>query len=136
MAGLRFIPLRTAGGELSSHIGLFVKIGLKTLRHKEASASGKCRDDFEPSIKKFDLLSNLPETCHLSDSVEDIVCTDEPEPQKFNVEIIPSSTGTANGHVSLRGSLPRQEAVTVDVHTDAKDEPSNEQSSGYGSTFV
>ncbi|XP_065893735.1 1-phosphatidylinositol 4,5-bisphosphate phosphodiesterase delta-4-like isoform X2 [Dysidea avara] len=30
--GLRFIPLRTASGQSASHIGLFVKIGLKTLK--------------------------------------------------------------------------------------------------------
>ena len=125
MVGLRFIPLRTSGGESSSHIGLFVKIGLKTLRHKEASASGKCQDDFQPSIQKFSL-SNLPATCYLSDSVEDVVCVDEPEPQQFSVEITPSSIETANGHAPSQ-SLTWQGAVTVEVHASANDKPSNEQ---------
>ena len=33
MIGLKFIPLRTPGGEITSHIGLFVKINIETLRH-------------------------------------------------------------------------------------------------------
>ena len=135
MAGLRFIPLRTPGGESSSHIGLFVKIGLKTLRHKEVSASGKCRDDFEPSIKKFSL-SNLSATCHLSDSVEDIVCADESEPQQFNVEITPSSIGTTNGHAPPRDVLAQQGAITVDVHANANDEPSKQQNNDEEVTHV
>ena len=135
MAGLRFIPLRTPGGESSSHIGLFVKIGLKSLRHKEASASGKCRDDFEPSLKKLSL-SNLPATCHLSDSVEDMVCVDEPEPQQFNVEITPSSIGITNGHAPPRGGLVRQGAITVEVHANANAEPSKQQNDDEEVTHV
>jgi len=135
MAGLRFIPLRTPGGESSSHIGLFVKIGLKTLGHKEASASGKCRDDFEPSLKKLSL-SNLPASCHLSDSVEGMVCTDKPEPQQFSVEITPSSIGTTNGHVPPRGGLVRQGAITVEVHANANDEPSKQQNNDEEVTHV
>jgi len=125
ISGLKFIPLRTPGGESSSHIGLFVKIGLKTLRYKEASSSGKCQDDVEPRMKFG--LSNLPETCHLSASVEDVVSVDEPVPQRFNVEVTPSSNGTANGHVRPQG-LARQGAITVEVHANANDEPSDKRS--------
>ena len=41
-SGLHFIPLRTAGGESASHIGIFVKIKMNNLSHRQASSSGIC----------------------------------------------------------------------------------------------
>ena len=40
--GLRFIPLRTPGGETASHIGIFVNIMIDELSQKQASSSGMC----------------------------------------------------------------------------------------------
>ena len=41
-SGLHFIPLRTPGGESASHIGIFVKIKMNKLSHRQASSSGVC----------------------------------------------------------------------------------------------
>ena len=65
---MKFIPLRTPGGEATSHIGVFVKIEIKALRHKQASSSAQ---DMESSMQKFSL-PNLPETYHYSESLEDV----------------------------------------------------------------
>ncbi|XP_065898551.1 1-phosphatidylinositol 4,5-bisphosphate phosphodiesterase delta-4-like isoform X2 [Dysidea avara] len=49
--GIRYIPLRTPGGKSSSHVGLFVKIGIKKLSSEGDSASGTCPQEFQTPPK-------------------------------------------------------------------------------------
>lgn len=41
-SGLHFIPLRTPGGGSATHVGVFVKIKMNKLSHRQASSSGMC----------------------------------------------------------------------------------------------
>jgi len=63
--GIRYIPLRTPGGKSTSHVGLFVKIGIENLNSEDASASGTCPQEFEIPCKKFSS-PTMPETSDLS----------------------------------------------------------------------
>lgn len=119
MIGLKFIPLRTPGGESTSQIGVFVKIEIKALKHKQASSSGKCLQDLDSSIRKF----SLPETCQYSESYEDIVAVDHVKKngnQKFTHLL--SNNSADGGHDLLRGQqLVRQGAInefTVEIHNE------------------
>ena len=61
-AGLRYIPLQTPGGKSTSHVGLFVKIGIKKLSRKYAAASGVCLQEPDALPRKFSP-SSMPEMC-------------------------------------------------------------------------
>ena len=51
---MQFIPLRTPGGESTSHIGLFVRIKMDNLSHKKASSSRMCLlQDNKPFTRRF-----------------------------------------------------------------------------------
>ena len=119
MAGLKFIPLRSPGGETTSHIGLFVKIEIKALRHTQASPGGSCKQDLDSSIQKFSL-SALPEVCHLSESLEAAIAVDhnnEGVDQGIPPQLV--SDHSANGGHLLLPRLFRQDGInelTVDVH--------------------
>ena len=63
--GIRYIPLCTPGGQSTSHVGLFVKIGIENLSPEDASASGTCPQEVEIPGKKFSS-PTMPETSKLS----------------------------------------------------------------------
>ncbi|XP_065898548.1 uncharacterized protein [Dysidea avara] len=63
--GIRYIPLRTPGGKSTSHVGLFVNIGVKNLSSHNASSGGTCPQEFEVPRKKFSS-PTIPETFDLS----------------------------------------------------------------------
>ena len=121
MTGLKFIPLRTPGGGSTSHIGVFVKIEITTL----TSSSKRCPQDLDSSIQKFSL-SSLPETCHYSESLEDVTTVDYNK-EEDDHEITPhlqSNNSVNSGHALSRGSLQffRQRAInecTVEVHAES-----------------
>lgn len=116
MIGVKFIPLRTHGGESTSHIGVFVKIEIKQLRHKEASSSGRCPQELDLPVKKFSS-SKLPETCYYSESLE---CVDQGENHDQRTTHLVSNNSANGGHRLLGGpQLFRQRAInesTVEVH--------------------
>lgn len=124
MVGLKFIPLRSPGGETTSHIGLFVKIEIKALRHKQASSSGRCKQDLDSSMQKFSL-SALPEVCHFSESSEAAVGVDhnnEEADQGITPQLV-SDNSANGGHLLPSGPprLVRQGGIneyTVEVHAE------------------
>ena len=77
---MRFIPLRTPGGQSTSHIGIFVEIKMGQLSQKQASSSGMCSlQDLKSPMKRFSLPKIL-ETYQLSsvdETVEDAVTLEE-----------------------------------------------------------
>lgn len=126
MIGLKFIPLRKPGGETTSHIGVFVKIETKALRHNEASFRGKCPQDLDSSIQKFSL-ATLPETCQYSESLENMDAIDDNKEETDLDEItlhLPSNNSANGGHALSRGPprLFRQGGInecTVEVHAES-----------------
>ena len=122
--GLKFIPLRKPGGETASHIGLFVKLEIKTLRHKQASSSGRCKQDLEKSMQKFSL-STVPEICRFSESMEAPVAIDHND-EGVDQGITPqlASNNSANGGHLISNRPPqlfRQGGInecTVEIHAE------------------
>ena len=95
---MRFIPLRTPGGQRTSHVGLFVKIKLETLRHKETFTRAQHSVEYET---KSDQSSSLG-TAYLSDSV-DVVCAHQTESLQL---ITKTSEGTVkNDCTSSRSDI-------------------------------
>lgn len=123
MIGLKFIPLRKPGGDTISHVGVFVKIEIKALRHKQASSSGKCTQDLDSSMQRFPLAS-LPETCQYSESMEYPVAVDHNKEDKQEVTHHLVSSNSANGVHALSRGAPRlfrqggMNECTVDVHVE------------------
>jgi len=122
MIGLKFIPLRTPGGECTSHIGLFVNIEIKALRHKQASASGKCPQDLDSSFEKFSV-PDLAKTCYYSESFENTTFPVDHCKKNGNQKLTHSvSNNSADGDHDLLRRQPqlfRQGAInefTVEVH--------------------
>ena len=77
--GLRFIPLRTPGGESASHIGIFVKIRINKLSQKQASSSGMCSlQDLKTPMKRFSS-PMFPENSRLSleETVEETIAVEK-----------------------------------------------------------
>ena len=120
MTGLKFIPLRTPGGESTSHIGVFVKIEITKL-----ISSNKCPEDLDPSMHTF-VPTSLPETCHqYSESLEDMTTIDynEEEDDHETTHHSQSNNSSNGGHVLSRGppQFFRQGAInefTVEVHAE------------------
>ena len=118
MTGLKFIPLRTPGGESTSHIGVFVKIEITTL-----ISINKCPQDLDSSMQEF-APTSLPETCHHSESLE--VTTVDYHEEEDNHEIThqsQSNNSSNGGHALSRGppQLFHQGAInefTVEVHAE------------------
>ena len=122
-SGIRFIPLRTPGGESASHIGMFVEIKMNKLSHQQASSSGICSvKDLTSSMKRFSSPRML-ETYRLSldETVEDTGVVEEhishsEEEETATIACSSLSNGaTDENSIELRHSQPRmvhQEAVT------------------------
>ena len=115
-SGLRFIPLRTPGGESASHIGIFVEIEMKKLSHKQASSSGICpvkslRRFSSPKMLEIDKL-NL-ETGEDTGVIEEHKSHIEKEKSSSICSL--SNGATDENSTDLLRSQPRmvrQEAVT------------------------
>ena len=108
-AGLRFIPLRTPGGQRTSHAGLFVKIKLETLRHKEAFTRVQHSVEYETK-------SDQSSSAYLSDSV-DVVCVHQTESLQL---ITKTSEGTVKNDCPSSRSDIQHGAITVsDVNNKA-----------------
>lgn len=129
-SGLRFIPLRTPGGESASHIGIFVKIKMNKLSHKQASSSGICSlQDVNSPMKRF-TSPKLLETYQLTNSLDGdtTVIVEEHESHSREektvvTDICSLSNGTAddNSNRTLHNQpkIVRQKAViecTAEVH--------------------
>ena len=119
--GLRFIPLRTPGGESASHIGIFVEIRMNKLSHKQASSSGICP---VKSMRRFSSPRMLDTNkLSLDETVEDIRVVEEhishTEEENF-------ATENSTDLLCSQPRMVRQEAVTqcitaeihVNPHTD------------------
>ena len=84
--GLHFIPLRTPGGESASHIGIFVKIKMNKLSHRQASSSGICsQQDLNNSLKwSSSKFLEAHRSCSLDRRVEDTPTIKEHECKEDN----------------------------------------------------
>lgn len=119
-SGLRFIPLRTPGGESASHIGIFVEIKMNKLSHKQASSSGICtvKDPTSP-MRRFSSPRMLEiNKLSLDETAEDISIIEEHtshvEEEKSASICSLSNSATENSTKLLRSQprMVRQEAVT------------------------
>lgn len=128
MTGLKFIPLRTPGGESTSHIGVFVKIEITTL-----ISINKCPQDLESPMQTF-APTSLPETCHYSESLDDMTTIDyNGEEDDHEITHHSQSNNSSNGgHALSRGppQLFRQRGInefTVEVHAENNTQDTNTQ---------
>ena len=121
--GLRFVPLRTPGGEHASHIGIFVSIEMKKLSQKQASSSGMCSlQDFKPSMKRFSSPKMLE--MYLDETAEDEIAVEEHETHSKE-EKTTSTCSLSNGSAdenstnlpsSQKPKIVRQEAIVAEIH--------------------
>ena len=114
LTGLRFIPLRTPGGESASHIGLFVRIKMDNLSHKYASSGGICLQEDLP--KRWSSL-RLPETCspNLDFGVEGIEPIKECKVEETtNNYTLPSSAANNQSKLSCQEAIIQ---CTAEIHS-------------------
>ena len=123
--GVRYVPLRTAGGKSTSYVGLFVKIGIKSLSHKFASASGICLQEPDALTRKFSPSSML-KTCNLSPvegaaDAELVTHRKEDNKEEMTCQLRPANIS----HTSLGRMLMQQNtntcSVEIHVNPDAED---------------
>ena len=127
---MRFIPLRTPGGQSVSHIGIFVEIKMRQLNPKQASSSGMCSlQDLKSPMKRFSSPKIL-ETYQLSsvdETVEDVVTLEEQKSHSKKEKIATTCllhNAAADGNSDTKsscnqGKIVCQEAVkqcTVEIH--------------------
>ncbi|XP_065898553.1 1-phosphatidylinositol 4,5-bisphosphate phosphodiesterase delta-4-like [Dysidea avara] len=116
--GIRYIPLRTPGGKSTSHVGLFVNIGVKNLSSHNASSGGTCPQEFEVPRKKFSS-PTIPETFDLS-LAKYATADDELENNQEveDDEDVTCQYKPANvGHALLGRELPTDaNTCTVEIH--------------------
>ena len=105
--GIRYIPLRTPGGKSTSHVGLFVKIGISS---EDASTSGTCPQEFEIPCKKFSS-PTMPETSNLSLAKH---ATGDSNNQKENDKDVTCQYKPANVEISTLQE--NTNTCTVEIH--------------------
>ena len=123
--GLRFIPLRTPGGESASHIGLFVRIKIDKLSHKAASSSGKCLlKDHGVQMRKFfsspmllvTLKPSLDEVAEEMDVVKENEQSNEDKTGSTNTAIAGNSTDLPYNRPILVHQEADVKCIVVDIH--------------------
>ena len=127
---MRFIPLRTPGGQSVSHIGIFVEIKMRQLNPKQASSSGMCSlQDLKSPMKRFSSPKIL-ETYQLSsvdETVEDAVTLEEQkshgkEEKIATTHLLHNAAADENSDTKSsynQGKIACQEAInqcTVGIH--------------------
>ena len=125
--GVRYVPLRTAGGKSTSYVGLFVKIGIKSFSHKYASASGTCVQESDALTRKFSP-SNMLKTCDLSPMEGAADAELVPHRKEDDKEEMTCQPKPANiSHTSLGKMLIQQNTNTcsVEIHVNPDVEDSD-----------
>lgn len=123
--GVRYIPLRTPGGKSASHVGLFVKIGIKKLSHKYTSASGICAQDPNALLKKFSP-PTLPEMCDVTLHEHAV---DVEHKEEYNDDEMHQPKPANIGNTSLGKMLmqPKDTSTcSVEIHSNRNVEDSDE----------
>jgi len=111
--GIRYIPLRTPGGKSTSHVGLFVKIGIENLSSEDVSASRTCVQEFEIPHKKFSS-PTMPETSNLSLAK---FATVDSNNQKEEDKIVTGQYKPANiDHTEVPTLQRNTNSCTIEIH--------------------
>ena len=118
-AGLRFIPLRTPGGEYASHIGIFAKIKIRKLNQKQASSSGMCLQEDSNTLKWANPFKTCPSDREAI-AIKECKLSKHKEEGAIGVQFSHDAAVGKNANSEQRQSrLAREEAVvqcTAEIH--------------------
>ena len=103
--GIKFIPLRTSGGELIPESGLFVRIKKKEERIGRLSFRLKCQDSVEEDEDGFVVLDDIDVMESISPSLVSRRQNDRDEPNIVKLQEVHSEAD----NVSVTRAIPKEE---------------------------
>ena len=127
---MHYIPLRTPGGESTSHIGIFVRIKVNKLDPKQATSSGtSSEEEFKNRLPIRWSSSKLLETCPSSPDKEEESSIDVEEyKQKKCEDMNPGISSCSNNDASNTQvqTRRRRQGVVMKYIAEVHTNPSND----------